>query len=187
MVAAVVVLAGGCDYDAPWRETANRLGLTKTGVYPRVAMSGNLDGVRVAITYQVTRSPPRRRRGKTTSSGSTHYTMKVQAYPNVPIADLTVSDAGFFSTIGTMLGGQDITIGDSQFDRAYVIRCSDEALARRVLGAAARKAMLEAESTVGDVDIEGGAVVWTAGSTTPGATFDKNVKIVAGVARAIGT
>lgn len=47
--------------------------------------------------------------------------------------DITVGPRGFFSRVAVALGGQDVEIGDPQFDRAFRVKADDDAGARAFL------------------------------------------------------
>ena len=55
---------------------------------------------------------------------------------------LSLYKEGFFSKIGKAFGGQDIQIGDEDFDKSYIIKSNDELFAKRVYNPRTRQLLL---------------------------------------------
>lgn len=68
-----------------------------------------------------------------TGQSAITYTRLRTVFKNQKNFDLKVSKEGFFSKIGKALGGQDIEIGDENFDGAYIVKSSDDLIATRLL------------------------------------------------------
>lgn len=70
----------------------------------------------------------------TVSNGesSTTYTRMRAPYVNPEGFRFTVYRRGFFSGLGKLLGMQDIEIGDSEFDEAFIIQGNDESRVREL-------------------------------------------------------
>jgi hypothetical protein len=60
----------------------------------------------------------------------------------------TVYRASIFSTLGTLLGMQDVEIGDAPFDRDFVIKANDETRVRTLLSNARLRALIAAQPDV---------------------------------------
>src|SRR5262249_15321237 len=73
---------------------------------------------------------------------STTYT-RITAAASAPQGlTLKVYVEGFLSTIGKALGTQDVNVGDREFDDAFMVKASDEDLARLWIGPEIRRAAL---------------------------------------------
>jgi len=73
---------------------------------------------------------------------STTYT-RITAAASAPQGlTLKVYVEGFFSTIGKALGTQDVNVGDREFDDAFMVKASDEDMARLWIGPEIRRAAL---------------------------------------------
>jgi hypothetical protein len=57
---------------------------------------------------------------------SVHYTRMRAPYVNPEGFRFTIYRKGFFSDLGKLLGMQDIEVGDSDFDEAFIIKGNDE-------------------------------------------------------------
>jgi hypothetical protein len=101
-----------------WEEAARRLGGRCDP--KRLSIEAVVDDVTVIVeTYTVSN-------GKS----SVTYT-RLRAYAEAPAGlRLAVSRESIFSTVGKALGAQDVVVGDTHFDELFVVKASDEALAR---------------------------------------------------------
>jgi hypothetical protein len=69
------------------------------------------------------------------------------ARPAAPLkGHVEVSREGILSRIAKMLGAQDIVIGEQAFDRAYVVKATDESTARALLTPLVTREMLALEA-----------------------------------------
>ena len=74
--------------------------------------------------------------------GTTIYT-SAQETARAPLkGQATAYPAGALSRFAQKLGAQDITLGDEVFDRRFVVKASDDEVARAVLDAPTRRAIL---------------------------------------------
>jgi hypothetical protein len=80
------------------------------------------------------------------------YTRAVAAAPSAEGFRLTVHDAGIVSALGTAVGAQDVEYDDPPFDKARVVRTSDEDLARHWINRRLRVALLRAGARVWKIE-----------------------------------
>lgn len=122
-----------------WRKTAKLVG---GGFEPAggtwwertpMRITAKLEDVSVSVDHYTAQS------GKS----STTYTRIAAAAAKAPRwLSLEIYEAGALSTIGKALGAQDVGVGHAKFDDAFVVKSSDEALARLWLGPSFCKAAL---------------------------------------------
>lgn len=110
----------------------------------------------------------------------------VNAAPLMPIGDLAVRGEGFAAKLSKLFGGQDIKVGEPEFDSAFLIRCSQPELAPRVLTPNARRALLQARRAVPNLIIAEGRVSWEGNELKDAAQLDALIQAVASVAAALG-
>jgi hypothetical protein len=80
------------------------------------------------------------------STGGKHptlYTRLFFHFPRMPALSVRIYPEHFFSKIGKFLGGQDIQLGDANFDDKFMIKGSDEARVKDFLSPEARQAVFE--------------------------------------------
>lgn len=70
---------------------------------------------------------------------------------NLTGKSLTVYKEGFFSKIGKAFGGQDIQIGNEDFDKNYIIKSNDEFFAKKALHLKVRQILLRKMPNMGGV------------------------------------
>jgi hypothetical protein len=92
-------------------------------------------------TYTVSHSD-----GKTSSS--TTYTRIRAPYVNKDGFRFTIYRQGFFSDLGKMLGMQDVEVGYSEFDEAFIIKGNDEQKLRALFANSKIRQLLEMQSAV---------------------------------------
>lgn len=115
-------------------------GLTHDGHFPDVRMETTLDGVRVYFRQ--------REEEDVTTNGDGAETVvrewRAEAWVEEPawLGDLSVDEEDLVHRAAKFFGAQDITVGVPAFDKVFVVKCSDEARARRILTPKACEAML---------------------------------------------
>jgi hypothetical protein len=119
--------------EAVWAEAARRLeGGFKAGesrLFRSMAVVATIDGVEVCIDCAAVSQ------GKT----STIYT-RVSAPAEAPaVFTMRITEETLLSTLGKKLGMQDVVVGDSKFDELFVVKASDEEMARAWLVPAVTK------------------------------------------------
>ena len=143
-----------------WVDFAQAKGLMVQGRWPDISMHGALDGTTFSL-----------RQWRTRSGKHTHHHMHVTVPITADLGDLSVTQEGLVATLGKVLGGQDIQVGDPEFDGAFMIRCSQDQLAERVLTPSVRGALaavIGVLETSGEVGLyEGGMHFRRSGSTNP--------------------
>ena len=68
-----------------------------------------------------------------TGKSSITYTRVRTVFKNPSAFELKISKEGVFSKIGKKLGGQDLEIGDHEFDEHFVVKSNDDMMATRFL------------------------------------------------------
>ena len=97
--------------------------------WPRV--DGTRDGLTVAIDGAV-------------HPTNVDYSTAFIAVPTAPwTGNLSVTREGIVAKFATLLGAQDLVLGDEAFDRAFVVKATGAPAVREVLGADARREMLD--------------------------------------------
>jgi hypothetical protein len=111
-------------------------------------IEGREGGARVRI-YTITRGSGKSR---------TTYTVVDMSAPSPVQGTLKIAREGFFSKIGkTVFGTQDIQAGDEAFDKAVIVKGSDEAAVKGLLSSSAlRDAILRAITTYPTLEIANG-------------------------------
>lgn len=88
------------------------------------------------------------RSGSGNTASSTTYTRMRAPFVNRDGLYFRVSRAGLFSGLGRFFGMQDIEVGDSAFDEAFVVKGNDERQVRRLLADARLRALLDEQPLV---------------------------------------
>jgi len=116
--------------DKAWAEAAVELGLEfrPSRLMRRRVIQGRHFGYNVKVTTFTRGS------GK---SSSTYTRVRVRFPSNLGLG-LRLTREGFFTPFATMLGAQDIQVGDSGFDENVLVKGSDPAAVRKFLNAARR-------------------------------------------------
>lgn len=83
-----------------------------------------------------------------TGKSSTTYTRMRAPYVNADNFQFEIYREGLFSPLGRLLGMQDISIGDPDFDAQFVIKGNDEAKVRGFFNDETLKALLCAQSSL---------------------------------------
>ena len=127
-----------------WRDTAAELGLAVSGGggMSRPTLTGKISGLPVTVDTFVRRS----------GNSSTTYTRYRVAYPNVGF-ELQLKRQGAFTAITKLFGAQDVEVGDSLFDDAFVVKTSDPNRLRDLLTPSVRTSLLRLLATYGGVVI----------------------------------
>lgn len=133
---------------AEWQQFAMETGLNLSGAYPMTSFHGAAHGVTVSLAHTVWRGRKGRR----------HYNHVVSVQLPAMTGDLSVVNEGFLAMLGKAFGGEDIQIGDPDFDSAFRVRCSDPSLARYVLGQAERQALMIGRQAISDIYVQNGWV-----------------------------
>ncbi|GAC1474740.1 MAG: hypothetical protein NVSMB9_25690 [Isosphaeraceae bacterium] len=86
----------------------------------------------------------------TVSDGHSHvtYTRMRAPYVNTDGFRFKIYRKGFFSGIGKLLGMQDIEIGDSELDEAFIIQGTDEGRVRNLLADPRLRALILAQPSI---------------------------------------
>jgi tetratricopeptide (TPR) repeat protein len=128
IIAAVVIVVAVSQArrtDEAWSSVAQQLGLNFTpgALFRSRVMEGRLQGLAVRVdTFQ---------RGSGKSSNT--YTRFRIRYPRQLGLGLRLTKDSFFSGIGKFFGGQDIELGDAQFDADVIVKATDPEAVRRFL------------------------------------------------------
>lgn len=145
---------------AEWTAFAQDKGLTVQGRWPDISMHGALDG-----------SPFSLRQWRTGSGKHVHHHLHVSVPLSGHFGDLSVTPEGLMAKLGKVFGGQDIQIGDSTFDGAFIVKCSQPEQAANLLPPPARDALHSASRNMpgsGEVGLYEGALHFRReGWTTP--------------------
>lgn len=135
---------------AGWTAYAQQRGLAMTGSYPTIRLQGARDGVAIQISQWTESRGADRGRHRVIVS-------EVSAPLVAPSGDLQVYAEGVFAKIGKALGGQDIQLGDPAFDQAFIVRCSNPAMAG-ALGPNTRGTFLAVKARGHDLRLENGYI-----------------------------
>ena len=76
------------------------------------------------------------------------YTRMRAPYVNPGGFRFTIYRKGIFSSLGKMLGMQDIEIGDEAFDRDFIVKSSDEARVRELLSSPRLRELISAQPEI---------------------------------------
>jgi hypothetical protein len=76
------------------------------------------------------------------------YTRMRAPYVNPEGFRFAIYRKGFFSELGKLLGMQDIEVGDTQFDEAFIIKGTDEARVRNLFADARLRELVQAQPTI---------------------------------------
>ncbi len=82
-------------------------------------------------------------------NSSSTYTRMRAPFVNTDGLYFNIYREGFFSAIGKMFNMQDIEIGDSYFDEAFIIKGNDENKIRRLLADETLKSLIQAQQEIG--------------------------------------
>jgi len=134
-----------------WRELARQAGLAfhEPGwILGRPALSGDWHGRAVRV-YTVTR-------GSGNKAGSSSTYMRVEMATKAPgNSSLSISERNFFSQLGRL--GEEIQIGDAEFDQRFAARGQPPEFVRGILSDAGLRRMLLQARYV-NVDTDGGRI-----------------------------
>ena len=83
--------------------------------------------------------------GRSDEDGKTPVTRLRAPYVNPESFRFTIYRKGFFSDLGKLLGMQDIEVGDSEFDDAFVIKGNDESKVRALFANPKIRQMIQAQ------------------------------------------
>lgn len=112
-------------------------------------------------------------------------TVLIRMKPSVDVFDLEVTPEGLTAKIAKLFGGQDIELGDDAFDPVFRIRGRKLGV-EKVLGKAARAALLHAHERDIPVGIGEGVVYFRGAPPEDDAVLDSALEAVAAVAAALG-
>lgn len=161
---------------AEWAQYAHQRGAQLGGSYPAFTIHAQLDGIPVSLVHHVHYG----------NKGRRYYRHEAMATIPMHTGDLVVSRQGFLESIGKMLGGQDIQIGDPRFDPRFVVRTGYPDAVRTALTPSAIEALLHAQAAIPDVFIEQNAVRVIANGLASPAVCDRFFQVLARVAGTIG-
>lgn len=150
---------------------ARQLSMTPGRFFPFRAnvISGAVENVPVQLDHYVVSH------GKS----STSYTRVVgRAIEPMPFT-LRVYVESVFSSLGKVLGAQDVQLGDPAFDERFMVKADNEAMARSLLDTELRRALTAFESGSLSFDYRAGAVslTWVAREENP-AVLDAAIRVV---------
>lgn len=130
-----------------WSLVADRLGLThmRDSHWNLGNIIGSLNGFQVQV-YTFTRGS-----GK---SRSTYTRIETTIHPALCAGLQIYRETPIFSSLGKLLGGQDIQVGDSRFDDRFIIKSSDERAALQLLNGQTRDRLLDYDHGVGALNLE---------------------------------
>jgi hypothetical protein len=118
---------------------ATQSGLTHRGLFPEVFMHGAVAGVPFDFSQREVETQ------HTDSKGETHtsrvWRAEVWLYDPEWLGDLCVEREHTLHRIVKFFGAQDLRMGIPSFDETFMVRCSDEGRARRILTPAACAAL----------------------------------------------
>lgn len=118
---------------------ATQSGLTHRGLFPEVFLHGTVAGVPFDFSQREVETQ------HTDAEGETHTSLVWRAeawiYDPAWLGDLGVEREHVLHRIVKFFGAQDIRIGIPTFDENFMVRCSDEGRARRILTPAACAAL----------------------------------------------
>lgn len=146
LLALVVVVLVGATINqgrrAQWQRIGEHLGLR----YSRgqLGTAGELDGAYRGLQVRVWCVD----RG--TSDSTDYHTCIETLHPHALGLGLTLVPEGFLRSVGKLLGGQDIQVGEHRFDSAFIVRGRDEDAVRRFLIAEVRDALLRYKDACGE-------------------------------------
>jgi hypothetical protein len=83
-----------------------------------------------------------------TSDDNGSYTRMRTPYVNPEGFRFTIYRKGLFSDLGKLLGMQDIDVGDSEFDEAFIIKGNDETKVGKLFGDAKLRALIQAQPKI---------------------------------------
>ncbi len=109
----------------------------------------------------------------------------IRMKPGVDVHDLQVTPEGLAAKMAKLFGGQDIQMNDPDFDPLFLIRGSRPGV-EKVLGVAARAALIHAHQREIEVCIGDGVVFFKGVPPKDDALFDTVLEAVAEVAVALG-
>jgi hypothetical protein len=151
---------------AEWQAFAGARGLTCSGTWPVLSLSGAVDGIQVSLQQrvEVTHHQHHQHHGRRSSSAQRRVVSELVARPAVATGDLGVGREGFWDMLGKAFGGQDVQLGDPAFDKMFRVTTSQPAMAPALLTPAARQALLAAQEVASGLGVAGGAVRWKGGN-----------------------
>lgn len=84
------------------------------------------------------------------STGKTHvtYTRLRAPYVNADKFRFSIYNRGFLSDITVWLGAQDVEVGHPDFDKAFIIKATDEAKARQLFANARLRELISAQPSI---------------------------------------
>lgn len=159
---------------AAWQRFSQETGIPLTGAYPMTGFHGSYRGATISLQHDVWRGHKGRR----------HYRHDLAVRLPVETHDLSVTREGLTDMIGKVFGGQDIQVGDTQFDGAFRVRGSSEGLARSVLTPGVRAALLEGLRQSPQLHLDGGCVRITQAGIARVEQIQPQLEVLLGVARA---
>ncbi|MBI5528705.1 MAG: hypothetical protein HY897_20435 [Deltaproteobacteria bacterium] len=184
VVAIIVVLAkkkggGRKTQIREWQKYAAENHLTLSGEFPMFQLEGANHGINVRF-WQVEQELDA---GDGESPPEVEIIGEAAVSIPVPVGQLAVAREGFLEKIGKSLGGEDVKVGDPQFDTAFIVKGVNPTRVLRVLTVPVRLALLGAQRSHPDIEIDDGMVrVRTAGPVTDVATVDHTLQTLMAVA-----
>lgn len=128
-----------------WQAAADELGLRcePGGTFGYPSISGSQGNVRVVVGVA-------RRSGNNNNSVRTQYRV---LYPSLDMG-LKLQPENFVTKIGRFFGGQDIEVGDAQFDTSYIVKGQDAASIAEFLTPSRRLALLRLSAAFPTVRVD---------------------------------
>ena len=164
-----------------WHDIAKANGLSGSGTWPQMAMSGTIDGVGVGLRHE---REVTYRHNSRADRDDRQVKAWCEAHASLPVStgDLKVAEEGIFAKLGKLVGMQDIQTGDAKFDKRFSVKSSDPERAKQLLTQRAREALLALEDGLrGEITIEGGRVRWKKGGSVP---HDRAIEVMKHLAAA---
>jgi hypothetical protein len=164
-----------------WQKYAAENHLRLSGEYPMFQLEGANHGINVRF-WQIEQQLDA---GDDESPPEVEIISEAAVSIPVPVGQLAVAREGFLEKVGKTLGGEDVKVGDPQFDTAFIVKGVNPARVLRLLTVPVRLALLGAQRSHPDVEIDDGmARIRTAGPVTDVAAVDHMLQTLMAVAAA---
>lgn len=164
-----------------WQQYAAENHLTLSGDFPMFQLEGANHGINVRF-WQIEQQLDA---GDDESPPAVEVVAEAAVSIPVPVGQLAVAREGFLEKVGKTLGGEDVKVGDPQFDTAFIIKGVNPVRVLRVLTVPVRLALLGAQRVYADIEIDDGMVkIRTEGPVTDAKEAGRMLQTLMGVAAA---